>query len=159
VGFLYILISTATRHHLFQSTYRNDQFTMASVAFPSIAKKAQLSDGTTYGYVHVPAKDSKPTLLFLHGCPSASYDWRVQIEHLPKLGYGLVVPDLLGYGDTDKPTEVEKYQLKYICPQVMELLDIEGLKTVIGVAHDWYGARPASFDALFTGCLLTADLK
>ena len=113
---------------------------MASLAFPQLAKKATLSDGTTYGYVYSPAKDSKPTFLFLHGAPSSSYIWRNQIERLPKLGYGVLAPDLLGYGDTDKPRDYEAYQLtKYIVPQVAELTTkVVGSTKVIGVGHDWY---------------------
>ena len=112
---------------------------MASLAFPNLAKKAKLSCGTTYGYVHIPAKDGKPTFLLLHGAPSSSYLWRHQIELLPKKGFGVLVPDLLGYGDTDKPKDFEKYRLtKYIAPQVVELTTkVVGLQKVIGVGHDW----------------------
>ena len=75
---------------------------MASIAFPALAKKTTLSDGTTYGYVaSAPASPDKPTLLLLHGYPSSSFDWRHQIASLPKAGFGVIVPDLLGYGDTD----------------------------------------------------------
>ncbi|KAK5988354.1 Cytosolic epoxide hydrolase 2-like protein [Cladobotryum mycophilum] len=110
---------------------------MASIAFPSHAKKAKLSDGTQYGYVYVPAEPGKPTLLLLHGFPSSSYDWRYQINHLPKSGYGVLVPDLLGYGDTDKPSDVESYTLKKIGVHLDELLTIEKLDKVIGVGHDF----------------------
>jgi soluble epoxide hydrolase / lipid-phosphate phosphatase len=111
---------------------------MASVAFPHLAKKATLSDGTTYGYIYVPAQEAKPTFLLLHGAPSSSYIWRHQIESLPKAGFGIIVPDLLGYGDTDRPKEVEKYRLTYICPQVNELVTkVIGVDKVIAVGHDW----------------------
>lgn len=112
---------------------------MASTAFPDLAKKAVLRDGTTYGYIHVPPRDPlKPTLLLLHGFPSSSYDWRHQITHLPAAGFGVLVPDLLGYGDTDKPDDPEKYRLANMASQVDELLSHVGLEKVIGVAHDWY---------------------
>ena len=112
---------------------------MASVAFPELAKKVTLSDGTTYGYVYIPAKASKPTFLLLHGAPSSSHMWRNQIERLPKLGFGVLAPDLLGYGDTDKPRDYEAYKLtKYIVPQVAELTStVVGGEKVIGVGHDW----------------------
>lgn len=113
---------------------------MASLIFPSIAKKATLRDGTTYGYVRVAAREGKPTVLFLHGYPSSSYDWRYQIDHFSKRGYGLLVPDLLGYGDTDKPEALEAYTMRNMGRQVVELLDHEKLETVVGVAHDWYDA-------------------
>lgn len=111
---------------------------MASIAYPNLARKATLSDGTTYGYVHVPAAPSKPTLLLLHGAPSSSYIWRHQVEYLPKAGFGVIAPDLLGYGDTDRPQEYERYQIRYIVAQVHELVtNVIGLNKVVGVGHDW----------------------
>lgn len=109
---------------------------MASIAFPHLAKAARLRDGTNYGYVYVPAQPSKPTLLLLHGFPSSSYDWRHQIARLPEAGYGVLAPDLLGYGDTDKPAEFENYKMANMCAHITELLDKERLATVIGVGHD-----------------------
>ncbi|CAP65802.1 uncharacterized protein PODANS_7_40 [Podospora anserina S mat+] len=111
---------------------------MASTAFPKLARKAILSDGTTYGYIHVPATGSKPTFLLLHGAPSSSYIWHHQVELLPKAGFGILVPDLLGYGDTDKPESYEPYQMKCLVPQVHELVTkVLDTPKVIGVGHDF----------------------
>ncbi|GAB1317171.1 Epoxide hydrolase [Madurella fahalii] len=111
---------------------------MASLAFPNLARKATLSDGTTYGYVHVPAAPSKPTFLLLHGAPCSSYIWRYQIEQLPKAGFGVIAPDLLGYEDTDRPESYEPYQMEYMVPQVHELVSkVIGIDKVIGVGHDF----------------------
>ena len=110
---------------------------MANIAFPSISKTTKLPTGTTYSYVHVEPKDNKPYLLFLHGWPETSHDWKRQIDYFSKLGYGLVVPDLLGYGGTDKPKEVEAYKLKKMAGEVVAILDVLGIKEVIGIGHDW----------------------
>ncbi|KAL8753641.1 MAG: hypothetical protein Q9199_004908 [Rusavskia elegans] len=110
---------------------------MAALAFPNITTSAKLSSGVTYSYVHVQAKDSMPYLLLLHGFPSSAYDWRHQIEFFSDRGYGLIVPDLLGYGATDKPQEKEAYRLMKMCGEVVEILDIYGLEKVVGVGHDW----------------------
>lgn len=111
---------------------------MAHVAFPSISTSARLPHGTTYSYVHVEPKGNKPYILFLHGFPDSSYGWRKQIPHFSNLGYGLIVPDLLGYGGTDKPKEVEAYKLRKISEEVVGILDIHKIEQVIGVGHDWY---------------------
>ncbi|ERF68922.1 hypothetical protein EPUS_08082 [Endocarpon pusillum Z07020] len=147
---------------------------MASIAFPTLAKKATLADGTTYGYVTVaPASASKPTFLLLHGYPSSSYDWRHQIEALPKSGYGVLAPDLLGYGDTDKPGDVGCYRMKTMAGHMIELLDIEKVQSCIAVGHDWgvgllsrlptyhtdrfLGIVPISVSYLEPGFVLDAD--
>lgn len=105
---------------------------MASTVFPNISKSVTLLDGTTYAYVHTAASDLKPTFLFLHGFPSTSNVWRHQIDSLSSAGYGVLAPDLLGYGDTDKPVELEAYSYKRMSGHVAEILRNE---KQIGRAH------------------------
>lgn len=112
---------------------------MASTAFPSLAKKVQLSDGTTYGYVAVPpSTPDDVSFLLLHGYPSSSYDWRHQIAGLQEAGYGVIAPDLLVYGDTDKPRNLKAYRNKTMSTHIVEILDREGIDKVVLVGHDWY---------------------
>lgn len=113
---------------------------MATVAFPTITKSTRLPNGTTYSYVYIKPKPKleKPWLLFLHGFPSSSFDWRYQIGFFSDLGYGVLAPDLLGYGGTDKPTEVGAYTTEKMSEDIVALLDAEGVDRVVGVAHDWY---------------------
>ncbi|KAL1603713.1 hypothetical protein SLS60_005303 [Paraconiothyrium brasiliense] len=106
--------------------------------FPDKSKSIKTADGTTYAYVVVAAKDtSKSTFLLLHGFPSSSYDWRHQIKSLTELGHGIIAPDLLGYGGTDSPAELEKYKFKTQAGHIAEILKEEGVAPVIGVSHDW----------------------
>lgn len=42
-----------------------------------------------------------PLLLFLHGFPSSSYDWKQVVPLLP--GSGAVAFDFLGFGLSEKP--------------------------------------------------------
>ena len=120
---------------------------MASIAFPSLAKNATLSDGTSYGYVaSAPTVPDKPTFLLLHGYPSSSYDWRHQIASLSKAGFGVIAPDLLGYGDTDSPTDVEAYRMKAMSQHMAEILDHEGVTRCVGVSHDWFVPESRSFE-------------
>ena len=111
---------------------------MASLAFPSLAKKATVSDGTTYGYVAITSSTKdKPTFLLLHGYPSSSYDWRNQINSLSAAGFGVIVPDLLGYGDTDAPQDVGAYRMKTMSRHILDLLNLEGVSRCIAIGHDW----------------------
>lgn len=111
---------------------------MALSAFPSLSTSLTLDDGTRYALVHVtPAATSQPTFLLLHGFPSSSYDWRHQVTALKAKGFGVVAPDLLGYGDTDSPTAIEPYSLKNMSDHVAEILKKLAIGKVIGVGHDW----------------------
>ncbi|KAL4996754.1 Alpha/Beta hydrolase protein [Aspergillus recurvatus] len=110
---------------------------MASVAFPGLARSHTLSTSHTYGYAyHPPNKSSLPTILFLHGFPSSCYDWRHQINFFTQEGYGVLAPDLLGYGNTSKPTALEAYKTKRMAAEILELLDHEGINKVHAVGHD-----------------------
>lgn len=110
---------------------------MATVAFPTITKTTSLPQGRTYSYVYIKPKIEKPWLLFLHGFPSSSFDWRYQIGFFSDLGYGVLAPDLLGYGGTDKPTEERAYTIEKMSQEIVAVLDAEKVSRVIGVAHDW----------------------
>jgi soluble epoxide hydrolase/lipid-phosphate phosphatase len=110
---------------------------MAFTAFPQLSKSIRLSDGTQYALVHVDPAPSQPTFLLLHGFPSSSYDWRHQIRALQAGGFGVVAPDLLGYGDTDSPSAREAYSLKNMSDHIAEILRKLGITKVIGVGHDW----------------------
>lgn len=94
--------------------------------------------GNKYAYVHhAPSDSGKATLLLLHGFPSTSYDWRHQIPFLVSLGYGVLAPDLLGYGSSSKPLAVEPYIGKSMASDIIYILDHECINSVIGIGHDW----------------------
>lgn len=95
---------------------------MASIVFPQYSKHLSLSTTHTYNYVYVPAiKTSFPTILFLHGFPSSSYNWRHQITFFAAHGSGVLAPDLLGYGGTSKPAAVEEYKSKKVAAEIAEI--------------------------------------
>lgn len=99
--------------------------------------KFRTSRHFVYNYVRVPPTRNGTYLLFLHGFPSSSYDWRHQIFHFTNKGYGVIAPDLLGYGQTSKPLAIQAYRAKYMAEDIAEILKYENIETVIGVAHDW----------------------
>lgn len=93
----------------------------------------------TYSYIHIPPQLPKTQyILFLHGFPSTSRDWRHQISFFTAKGYGILAPDLLGFGETSKPSELEMYRGEGMASDIVEILVSEGVEVVVGVAHDWY---------------------
>jgi soluble epoxide hydrolase/lipid-phosphate phosphatase len=108
-----------------------------SISYAKYVRSVTLPSGTTYRYVFTsPRQKGMPYILFLHGWPSSSYDWRYQIEYFTTEGYGVIAPDLLGYGGTDKPADLEQYRYKLMSDEIVSLLGCEGIKEVIGVGHD-----------------------
>ncbi|KAI0768807.1 alpha/beta-hydrolase [Trametes elegans] len=104
---------------------------------PYLYKTTTVSRGLTYRYYYSPARDGKPTLLFIHGFPSSSDDWNRQVAHLQPKGYGVVVPDCLGAGGTAKPTDPAAFRFALIARDMVDILDAEGLQQVVGIGHDW----------------------
>lgn len=96
------------------------------------------SRGIKYSVYYAKGTDpTKPTLLFLHGYPYSSYGWRHQVAFFQPLGYGVIVPDMLGYGGTDKPTNPELYAGTLIAKDILDILDIEPGTRVVVLGHDW----------------------
>ena len=96
----------------------------------------------TYSYIHMsPQSPNTQYILFLHGFPSSSYDWRHQISFFAAKGYGILAPDLLGFGETSKPSELEMYRGQGMAEDIIEIMVSEGVGVVVGVAHDWYVLR------------------
>ncbi|THG98670.1 hypothetical protein EW026_g3562 [Hermanssonia centrifuga] len=110
---------------------------------PSLYKTITTSRGLHYSYYSSPAQQSKLTLLFCHGFPSTSNDWRKQALYFQDKGYGVIVPDMLGYGGTDKPTDPALYVSSVMSKDLVEILDAENVPQVVAIGHDW-GSKAVS---------------
>ncbi|VDC04350.1 unnamed protein product [Peniophora sp. CBMAI 1063] len=100
-------------------------------------KKTTVSRGLSYLYYYSRAQDDKPTLFFLHGYPSTSADWAGIVAALEPKGYGILIPDMLGYGGTDKPTDPALYVSSGIVRDLIDLLAVEGIGKCVVIGHDW----------------------
>ena len=81
-----------------------------------------------------------PPVLLLHGFPETWFAWRKQIPVLAR-NYRVIVPDLRGYGDTEKP-EVG-YDKRTMANDALALMDSLGIKRAAILGHD-RGARVAT---------------
>lgn len=73
-------------------------------------------------------------LLFLHGFPSSSYDWRALFELRPA-GEATLCFDFLGFGLSEKPRDHE-YTLAWQADATEELVRRAGATRVFVVGHD-----------------------
>ena len=100
-------------------------------------KELTTKRGIKYSHYYSSGDTSKPALLFIHGFPSTSYDWRNQVSFFKGEGYTIIAPDMLGYGGTDKPTETALYKHSAMCADVINILDAESVGKAIAIGHDW----------------------
>lgn len=106
-------------------------------------------------YYFSPSAGDKPFLLLLHGFPSNSHVWHHQVAFFGEKGYGLVVPDMLGLGESSKPTDATQYKSSLLTKDLVELLDFEGVRKVIVIGQDWYVLIRAFLSecVMFISCL------
>jgi len=78
-------------------------------------------------------------VLLIHGWPDDGTVWHQQVPALIEAGYRVICPDLLGYGLSEAPEAIERYQLSYLVNDLILLLEKLNLSKVHCIAHD-YGA-------------------
>jgi pimeloyl-ACP methyl ester carboxylesterase len=103
---------------------------------PGATLRMVKTNGITLRVAEAGPKDG-PLVLLVHGWPESWYSWRHQIPALAAAGYHVVVPDMRGYGASDKPAAVEDYDIVHTTGDLVGLVDAMGVKTAILVGHDW----------------------
>jgi len=86
----------------------------------------------------------QPVILW-HGFLSTAYAWREVAPALAKAGIAVLIPDMRGYGDSDKPAGNEGYDARSLAEECRALVKVIGFgrgKPLIHAAHDM-GALPA----------------
>jgi pimeloyl-ACP methyl ester carboxylesterase len=103
-----------------------------------------LDDLPGYGGIRVHYVDEGPksapvTALCLHGNPSWGYLYRKMIPVFATAGLRVVVPDLIGFGRSDKPAESDVHGFDYHRSMLSRLIGRLDLNHVMLVCQDWGG--------------------
>jgi pimeloyl-ACP methyl ester carboxylesterase len=72
-------------------------------------------------------------VLYVHGVPTASWDWLAYLERI-----GGVAPDLPGFGSSAKPSDFD-YSIDGFARWLEAFVDVAGLERFSLVVHDWGG--------------------
>lgn len=100
-------------------------------------------DGVNIHYVqdqpeHV--DDNTETLVFLHGFPECWQSWSQQLQDFAGQ-YRVIAPDLVGYNESDKPSDSHYYKIPNLVSVFSRFMGkISATKPVYLIAHDWGGA-------------------
>jgi len=97
--------------------------------------------------MHVAEQGDGPLVLLCHGFPESWYSWRHQLAALAAAGFHAVAPDMRGYGQTDRPAEIDQYTLLHLVGDMVGLADALGGGPAVIAGHDW-GAPVAWHAAL-----------
>lgn len=88
----------------------------------------------------VHAEGDGPLVVLAHGFPDLGLTWRLQVPALVAAGYRVVVPDMRGFGRSERPPGVESYRADHVGDDLIGLLDHEGVERAHVVGHDWGAA-------------------
>jgi len=107
---------------------------------PNYVEIDDLDGGTLrVHYLDEGPADAAPVLL-MHGEPSWSYLYRTMIPPLVAAGHRVIAPDLVGFGRSDKPTEMADYtyarHVGWMAQVVLGHLDV---RHATFVGQDWGG--------------------
>ena len=95
-------------------------------------------DGLRIHYLDEGPKDADPIILF-HGEPTWSYLFREMIPVFTAAGHRVIVPDMVGFGKSDKFISKYDYSYKHHVDVMKELVIRLGLKNATHFGQDWGG--------------------
>ena len=80
-----------------------------------------------------------PVMLLMHGMPTWSYLYRDIIPPLVAAGYRCIAPDHMGFGRSDKPTDIHWYTIARHTEILTTLITALDLHDITVLVQDWGG--------------------
>jgi len=115
---------------------------------PDFPYEPKYRDWNGMRLAYIDEGEGEPVLL-LHGEPTWGFLWRHVMTPLLDAGYRCIVPDLPGFGRSDKPTDIGWFNFDRMADSISTLVDNLGLEGTTLVCHDWggpIGLRVATLD-------------
>lgn len=80
-----------------------------------------------------------PIVLLMHGEPTWSYLYRKMVHPLANAGFRVIVPDLIGFGKSDKPSDIGFFSYARHVTWLRAFLDALALRDIHLFCQDWGG--------------------
>ena len=106
---------------------------------PSYVDSLPGYEGLRAHYVDVGPIDAERTFLCLHGEPTWGYSYRKMVPLMLTIGARVILPDLLGFGRSDKPTLDSTYTFSFHREFLLRLVEHLDLRNLTLVVQDWGG--------------------
>ena len=102
-----------------------------------IARQESLLLSNQYVIKYIDAgSTNQECILLVHGVPTSSWLYRNMIDMLVAKGYRVIAPDMLGYGQSDKPKGYHIYDPGNMGSYLLELMDSLQIDSWTHVCHD-----------------------
>ena len=115
-----------------------------SASIPAFVQKSATVGGVRLHYWIGGEPNGQPVVLW-HGFLSTGFAWRDVAPALAEAGLSVLIPDMRGYGDSDKPAGTTGYDARSLaeeCRALVTQIQFGQGKRLIHAAHDM-GALPA----------------
>ena len=96
-------------------------------------------------------EDAGQVVLCLHGQPSWGFLYRHMIPVFLETGARVVVPDLFGFGRSDKPVDDATYTYGFHRSSLVVLIQALDLRNIMLVVQDWGGYPGPDYSAGHAG--------
>ena len=118
----------------------------------------EIGENLRLHYVDEGPRDGR-TILLMHGEPSWSYLYRFMIRALSAAGFRVLAPDLIGFGRSDKPSDISDYSYTKHVNWMQIWLDQMDVSDAVLFCQDWGGSiglrlvanNPNRFAAVMAG--------
>ena len=122
--------------------------------------KVQYFDIQNYkmAYMDIAAKNqTKGVVVLLHGKNFNGAYWHKTAEDLSKAGLRVIIPDQLGFGKSDKPTDYQ-YSFQALASNTAALLDSLNIDKISIVGHSMGGMLATRFALMFPKRVINLSL-
>ena len=100
-------------------------------------------------YIYLkPTKENMPTVTLMHGKNFNADYWSPTARYLQSLGFGVLIPDQIGFGKSSKPTNYQ-YSFAALAHHTHALMDSLNLQKSIVVGHSMGGMLASRFSLMY----------
>ena len=113
-------------------------FDVSLLAFDSQRRSLEMA------YMFLPPKDEKPVVVLLHGKNFNGAYWEETAEFLQDQGYGVLMPDQIGFGKSSKPTDYQ-YSFNQLALNTKDLMTSLDIDQAVILGHSMGGMLASRF--------------
>lgn len=91
--------------------------------------------------IHAAVIGNGPLVILCHGMPGLWYSWRYQMQALADAGYKACAIDQRGFGQSDRPTDVDSYTSEHTVADVIAVIDHFNEEQAVLIGTDFGAAQ------------------
>jgi len=99
-------------------------------------------------YIFLEGEPDKPVVTLMHGKNFNAHYWTPTARHLNKQGYGVLIPDQIGFGKSSKP-ETYQYSFSALAHHTQTLITSLEIEKTIVMGHSMGGMLASRFALMY----------